>query len=79
MLNQKTSSSCVLCAQLKQGQIKVEQRRGNFAGIYGDARNSLNLAGKLFSPENLAIPNITNKSPLTSKPNSTLNSKLNSP
>ena len=43
------------------------------------ARNNLNLAGKLISPENLTIPSITNKSPLTSKPNLTLSSTLNNP
>ena len=50
-----------------------------FTGIHGSARNRLNLAGKLISSENLAIPSIINKSPLTFKPNLTLNSTLNSP
>ena len=42
------------------------------------SRNSSNLARKLISPENLVIPKLTNQTPLTSKPNLTLNSTLNS-
>ena len=35
--------------------------------IYGGARNSLNLPGKLISPENLAIPSVSNISATQSK------------